>query len=322
MRRFAAMCACAIAVIACLGAARPAQAAYPDRNIDLIIPYGPGGGFDLYARAVAREMEAQLPKGVTIVPRNVPGAGSIKGIATMYRAPPDGYTIGIVDLPGAVQPVILGEHPPYDLDKVTWLGLVNIGVYSLVVGRNSHFQSIDALRHPDGRVPYISTTGSNDLAIAKIVAAALGLNVKYLTGYSGGPDAQLAIIRGESDAGLGMDVTIAKYLKSGDLKQLAWFQKRGARDTPAGVPTAADLGHPELTNLGLYRMFAAPPGLPPDVQQKLVGMVQAALHSPGLAAWSSAANFPLDLGTPDEARTLYVEQKAFLEKYKALLKPE
>ncbi len=322
MPRSRTVCACTIAVmIALVAASRPVHAAYPDHNIDLIIPYAPGGGFDLYARAVAKEMEGQLPKGITIVPRNIPGAGSIKGIATMYRAPPDGYTMGIVDLPGAVEPVIVGEHPPYDLDKVTWLGLVNIGVYSLVVGRDSHFQSIDSLRNPD-RVPYISTTGSNDFAMAKIVAAALQLKVKYLTGYSGGPAAQLAIIRGESDAGLGMDVTIAKYLQSGDLKQLAWFQKRGARDTPVGVPTADDLGHPELANLGLFRMFAAPPGLPPDVEKRLVTMVQAALHSPGLAAWSETSHFPLDLGSPDEAKVLYSEQKALLEKYQALLKPE
>lgn len=321
MPRLGVMCACAVAVTITLAAAsQPDHAAYPDHNIDLIVPYGPGGGFDLYARAVAKEMEAQLPKGITIVPRNIPGAGSIKGIATMYRAAPGGYTMGIIDLPGAVVPVINGEHPPYDLDKVTWLGLVNIGVYSLVVGRNSRFQTIDSLRHPQGRVPFISTTGSNDLAMAKIVAAALQLKVKYLTGYSGGPAAQLAIIRGESDAGLGMDVTIAKYLKSGDLKQLAWFQKRGAHDTPVDVPTADDLGHPELANLGLFRMFAAPPGLPPEVEKKLASMVQAALHSPGLAAWSKAADFPLDLGSPDEAKRLYSEQKAFLEKYQELLK--
>jgi tripartite-type tricarboxylate transporter receptor subunit TctC len=322
MARLAAACAFAISLLTVGAASAPAHAEYPDRNIDLIIPYGPGGGFDLYARAVAKEMEAQLPKGVTIVPRNVPGAASIKGIATMYRSPADGYTIGIVDLPGAVMPALVGEHPAYDLDKVTWLGLVNIGVYSLVVGKNSRFQTIDALRHPDGRPPFVSTTGSTDLAIAKIVASSLQLNVKYLTGYSGGPDAQLAIIRGESDAGLGMDVTIAKYLQSGDLKQLAWFQKRGGRDAPAGVPTADDLGHPELANLGLFRMFAAPPGLPPDVESKLVGAVQAALHSPGLASWSKAANFPLDLGSPAEAKTLYAEQKAFLEKYKELLKSD
>src|ERR1700685_1076379 len=82
--------------------AHAALADYPDRNIDLIIPYGPGGGFDLYARAVGRAMESYLLKGVKVIPRNVPGAGGAKGLATMYRAAPDGYTMGIIDLPGAV----------------------------------------------------------------------------------------------------------------------------------------------------------------------------------------------------------------------------
>ena len=299
-----------------------ALAEYPDRNIDLIIPYGPGGGFDLYARAVAKEMDAQLPKGLTVIPRNVPGAGSVKGITAMYRAAPDGYTMGIVDLPGAVEPAIVGEATAYDLDKVTWLGLVNIGVYSLVVGKNSRFQTLADFQKAHGQPAYIATTGSNDLAMAKIVAAALQLDVKYLSGYSGGPDTHLAIIRGEADAGLGMDVTIAKYLKSGDLRQLVWFQKRGARDTPKDVPSAEDVGHPELTNLGLYRMFAAPPGLPPAIQTKLTSIVQQALHSPQLAAWSEQTQFPLDVGSPARAEALYREQKDFLQKYRPLLKPE
>ena len=313
------------AVAALIGLAWPmpaAHAEYPDHNIDMIIPYGPGGGFDLYARAVAKEMDAQLPKGITVIPRNIPGAGSAKGISTMYRADPDGYTVGLIDLPGAVEPIIVGQQTAYDLDKVTWLGVVNIGVYSLVVGKTSRFQSLKAFRSPQGSPAFIATTGSNDLAMAKIVAATLHLDVKYLTGYSGGPDTHLAIIRGEADAGLGMDVTIAKYLKSGDLKQLVWFQKRGARDMPAGVPTADDVGHPELANLGLYRMFAAPPGLPAIVKAKLTSIVQAALHSPALAAWSQQAQFPLDIGSPDKAQELYVEQKNFLEKYKNFLVPQ
>jgi putative tricarboxylic transport membrane protein len=312
-----------VAVLIGLASSMPAaHAEYPDRNIDLIIPYGPGGGFDLYARAVAKEMDAQLPKGITVIPRNMPGAGSAKGISTMYRAEPDGYTMGIVDLPGTVEPVIVGEQTAYDLDKVTWLGLVNIGVYSLVVGKTSRFQSLKAFRSPQASPAFIATTGSNDLAMAKIVAATLHLDVKYLTGYSGGPDTHLAIIRGEADAGLGMDVTIAKYLKSGDLKQLVWFQNRGARDTPVGVATADDVGHPELANLGLFRMFAAPPGLSAAVRAKLTLIVQKALHSAQLAAWSQKAQFPLDIGSPDKAQELYVEQKKFLEKYKNFLVPQ
>ena len=80
---------CALAVLAFCGCPlTAAHAEYPERNIDLIIPYGPGGGFDLYARALAVAMDGQFPNGVKVIPRNLPGAGSIKGIATMYRAAP------------------------------------------------------------------------------------------------------------------------------------------------------------------------------------------------------------------------------------------
>jgi tripartite-type tricarboxylate transporter receptor subunit TctC len=312
-----------LAMLLCFAApTAPALAEYPDQNIDLIIPYGPGGGFDLYARAVARTMELHLPNRVKVIPRNLPGAGGTKGISTMYRAAPDGYTIGILALPGAVEPQIVGTQVPYDLDNITWLGVVNIGVYSLVVGKNAPFQSLDGLRNASGRLPYFATTGSNDLAMAKIVADALQLKAKFLTGYTGGPDTHLAIIRGEADAGLGMDVTIAKHIETGDFKQLVWFQKRGARGAPTGVPTADDIGHPELENLGLYRMLVAPPGLGDAVRRKLVESIQMALNDLELAKWSKATGFPLDPGTPEEAKTLYTKQKAFLTGYRNLLKPE
>ena len=158
---------CAAAALAIVALSPPARAQYPDKNIDLIVPYGPGGGFDIYARAVGKAMENHLPKNARVIVRNIPGAGSVNGIATMYRAAPDGYTMGIVDLPGAVAPQIMGEQLPYDLDKATWLGTVNIGVYSLVVGKKTAFSTLDAFQKPAGRPPFFATTGSNDLAMAQ-----------------------------------------------------------------------------------------------------------------------------------------------------------
>jgi tripartite-type tricarboxylate transporter receptor subunit TctC len=311
---------CAAAALAVIALSPAAYAQYPDKNIDLIVPYGPGGGFDLYARAVAKAMENHLPKHARVVVRNIPGAGSVNGIATMYRSAPDGYTMGIVDLPGAVAPQIMGEQLPYDLDKATWLGTVNIGVYSLVIGKKTAFPTLDAFQKPAGRIPYFATTGSNDLAMARIAAAVLGIKAQFLTSYTGGPATHLAIIRGEADAGLGIDVAIARHIASGDLRQLVWFAKKDARGTPAGVATADDVGHPELANLSLNRVFAAPPGLPQDVRTRLVDVVQKALKDPELAAWAGKTNFPLDVGTPEQTRKLYTDQRVFLTSYRNLLK--
>jgi tripartite-type tricarboxylate transporter receptor subunit TctC len=158
--------------------------------------------------------------------------------------------------------------------------------------------------------------------MARIASSVLGFKAQFLTSYSGGPATHLAIIRGEADAGLGIDVAIARHLKTGDLRQLVWFAKKGARGTPPGVTTADDVGHPELANLSLNRVFAAPPGLPDAVRVRLVDAVQKALNDPELTAWATKVNFPLDKRTPEETRRLYSEQRAFLTKYRHMLKAE
>jgi tripartite-type tricarboxylate transporter receptor subunit TctC len=288
----------------------PAAAAYPERHIDLIVPYAAGGGFDLYARAVGKAMERHL--GVSVVARNAPGAAGTRGIVAMFRAPADGYTFAIIDLPGGMQPQILGEPVQYDLDKVTWLGVVNIGTYSLVVGRSSPFQTLDKYLSGKPRVPFMATTGGNMLAAAKIAVTTLKAEARYLTGFQGGPDTHLAVMRGEADAAMGIDLTITRHIESGDLKRILWFQRSGARGGEPGVPTVDDIGHPELANLALYRLFAAPSGLPNDVRVKLRDAMQKALHDPELRKWSEATGSPLDPGTPEEAQRLYQEQKAFM----------
>src|SRR6266480_5361867 len=73
--------------------ASAAAGGFPARNIQFIIPYAPGGGFDVYVRVIAPVMEKYLPKKVSIVPVNVAGGGGAKGIGQLYRARPDGYTL-------------------------------------------------------------------------------------------------------------------------------------------------------------------------------------------------------------------------------------
>lgn len=309
----------AVAALAALVAANPARAGYPDRNIDMIVPYGPGGGFDTYARAVARFMDKFLPSGVKVIPRNVPGAGGKRGTATIYRAKPDGYTLGIVNLPGMAVPQILGEPAQYDLDKITWVGAVNIGVYALVVAGKSKYDSLADMQHAKRKV-FFGTAGGTDYFTARILASVLKINAKFLTGYKGGPAAQLAVVRGEADAAVAPDVTIRNRIRNGELKALLTLQDKSSKPLFANVPVAADVGHPELANLGLYRLFAAPPGMSDAVRTALIGYVQKALNDPALATWGEKHNFPVDPGSAAMTKKLYTEQKAFLMRYKALLK--
>ena len=70
---------------------------FPEKIITWIVTYPPGGGFDTYARAIAKRMPKYLPKKVQIVIKNSPGAGGRYGTNLLYRAKPDGYTIGILN---------------------------------------------------------------------------------------------------------------------------------------------------------------------------------------------------------------------------------
>lgn len=295
----------------------PAQS-FPERNIEVIIPYAPGGGFDVYARAVAQAMERHMPAGLRAIPRNMPGAGSRTGTATMYKAEPDGHTISLVSLPAAAEPHVLGEKVPYDLDRATWLGAIDTGIYALVVGRNAPYQTWEALRAA-GKPIFVATTGGTDLTNGKIVAEALKLDFKFLTAYKGAPEAMLAVTRAEADAGMGILNVIAGMAKAGDLKPLVVFQRAGPNLAYPSALNADTIGRPELGALGLYRAFAAPPGLPDAVRKSLIDLMQKALRDPTLAEWSTRTGNPIAPETAGEAAARYAEQKRFLQTYKHLL---
>ena len=274
----------------------------------------------IYARAVAKAMENHLPKNARVIVRNIPGAGSVNGIATMYRAAPDGYTMGIVDLPGAVAPQIMGEQLPYDLDKATWLGTVNIGVYSLVIGKKAAFPTLDGVSKAIRPGAVLCDHRQQRPCDGEDRGRVLGIKAQFLTSYTGGPATHLAIIRGEADAGLGIDVAIARHLASGDLRQLVWFAKKGARGTPPGVATADDVGHPELANLSSQPRVRR-------ATRPAAGRAHAARRCRSESAERPRAGgvgrqdqFPLDAGTPEQTRKLYTDQRVFLTSYRHLLK--
>lgn len=100
---------------------------YPSRTISFIIPFAPGGGFDVYVRVVAPVMEQHLPRMVSIAPLNIAAGGGARGIAQLYRAKPDGYSIGIFNIPGLF---ILQQQQgtaAFDLARVTWIGAIGKG---------------------------------------------------------------------------------------------------------------------------------------------------------------------------------------------------
>ena len=260
-----------------------AVAKYPEKTITFIIPYSPGGGFDTYVRALAPIMEKRL--GVTVVPKNMPGAGGRKGATFLYKSKPDGYRISIMNLPGKAIAAIQGKKGVgYDIRKFTWLGQIASDSYVIAVAGKSKIKSIADLKKL-GRVIKTAGTGkgATSYVVSQIAANILGLKVKLVTGYKGSSGMSIAVIRGDTDIAFFAYRSYSKFAKSGDLRAIAALDEKGA----------AMLGKPGLSKLRIHRLVAAPPGLPSGIKKTLEDALFASINDAGFKKWAKKARRPL-----------------------------
>ncbi|MEJ0024041.1 MAG: tripartite tricarboxylate transporter substrate-binding protein [Alphaproteobacteria bacterium] len=120
--------------------------AFPSKDITYIIPASAGGGFDVLSRFISEAMRRALPHRVNIVPLNVASGGGGKGVNQLFRARPDGYTIGILNIPG----IFVLQHiraVPYNFSDFAWIGTVTKGRrgYVIAVREQSDIRTYDDL---------------------------------------------------------------------------------------------------------------------------------------------------------------------------------
>jgi tripartite-type tricarboxylate transporter receptor subunit TctC len=299
----------------------PVQAFYQGRQVNLVVGYGPGGGYDLTARLVARHIGRFIPGHPTVAVQNMAGAGSLRAANWLYEAAPkDGGTIGLV---GSDIPMIglLGTNPgaQFDARKFTWLGSSSSfgnDAYVLIVRANAKAPTIAAARRKDGPPLVLGGTGegARDGDVPKILRDALGLNIKQVLGYPDSPSIFLAVERGEID-GRTFDFTSVKttrpaWLKPGNgFNVLVQFARETRHPELADVPTARELARDddgraliafaETPLLSMARPFAAPPGIPAEPAMALQEAFLAVHRDPQFLA--EAARMGLDISPIDAA---------------------
>lgn len=295
-------------------------AAWPENDVAFIIPDAPGGGFDSTVRALAPVLEKYLPEKVNVVPTNVVGGGGNRAAAQLYRAKPDGYNIGIFNIPGLFIAQQQGEAG-YDLAKFTWLGRVGQDIYALGVGANSPLKSIaDMKALAQTRPVKFTSTGAAGTAYAatQIATSLLGIKAQIITGYKGSSEYALAAIRGDGDAVITTMALLQRLRASGDLRILATFEPHGSIQ---GADDATTLQQPELARITLERLIAAPPGLPGAVKTALAAALGKALRDPQMVDWAKQAGINLAPETPDQAAATLADQAKFFTKWKSVLVP-
>jgi len=306
----------AVAVIL-TGLAQPALAQFPTRNIDFLIPFAPGGGFDRTVRLVAPFMEKNLPKKVEVLPKNLPGAGGQRAVATVYRAKPDGYTITIVNFPGIAMPSLLGEKVEYDMGRFRWVARIGGEDYMLGVSAKSPFKTIDDLRKAGRPLKALHTDfGSTSYAASAILGEALKITSTHITGYKGTNDYIVGVIRGDGDFAVAPVSTFKQFVEAGDIRPLLTAEEKSSMP---GVPTIAELGFPDLTGLAVDRYVLAPPNTPDEVVRILSDALGKAAADPQLIELAKKSGEPLSFLPAGQAQAAAEKSLAVYSKYKAVI---
>ena len=258
-----------------------ALAAYPDRPINVIVSYSPGGGTDLVARAIAPFMEKYLGNNARIVVLNKPGAGGAIGFAAIASAAPDGYTIGFINTPNVIT-IPIERESGYTIDKFDTLGNIvdDPGAFSVRTenpAKNLKDLAAAAKAKP-GEVTYGTTgVGSDDHLAALLFSRMAGVKLNHIP-MKGASDVKTGVIARQIDVA-SMNIGEAEQAIAGGapLRPLGVMAAKRSSIAPS-VPTFAEQGYNvEMSSL---RGLAAPKGLPAPIKQQLVKAIQHAANDP------------------------------------------
>uniref|UniRef100_UPI003F4939DA Bug family tripartite tricarboxylate transporter substrate binding protein n=1 Tax=Cupriavidus necator TaxID=106590 RepID=UPI003F4939DA len=260
-RRIISRCVALVGVLT-LGAlaAAPAQARYPERPVRLVIGFPPGGGGDLYGRALANELSRQM--GQTVVVENKPGAGGNIAAETVARATPDGYTL-LLAMSGNLgsAPAIRKDLSYRVPDDFVLISELVETPYSLMVSGTSGFKTIEdyVAQARKGNVTYASTgTGGAAQITMEMVKQQANLDILHVP-YKGSGPAVTDLIGGQVDSLFAPYTPLMGQIATGKLRVLATTATKRHPSMP-NVPTFKEVGI-DVTMTQWYGL-AAPAGTP------------------------------------------------------------
>ncbi|HYS18635.1 MAG TPA: tripartite tricarboxylate transporter substrate-binding protein [Candidatus Binatia bacterium] len=315
-----------------------AQSFFEGKTLRLIVGFAPGGGFDTYARVIARHMGRHIPGNPTIIVENMTGAGSLISANHLYRvAKPDGLTIGHFN-GGLFLGQVLGQPGiEFDARKFELIGAPIKEDSVCAMTKASGITSIEkwmAAKTPV-KLGGVAPGGTPD-ANARILKAALGLPIQLVSGYKGTAEIRLAASSGELGGACwsweSMRSTWRGALDSGEVVAVLQTSARTFPDL-AGVPLALSLAKTDearqLIKVGIQnaaafaRPLALPPGTPKDRVLVLRRAFQETLKDQAFLAEAEKAKLTLDPATAEELDKMVAEafalDAALLAKLKDVL---
>jgi tripartite-type tricarboxylate transporter receptor subunit TctC len=278
--------------VSALVRARPAQAAYPDRPIKIVVANTPGGPSDIIARIMAATMQEAM--GATVFVENKGGAGGNIGMGLVARADPDGYTILLSTSAYAVNPGLY-QTLPYDPFK-DFTAICELAVTphvfavkpDLGVATMKEFVAL-AKANPDKfnvSTPPIGTTPQLQVEVLKLREGLQGMATVVFTG---GGDALKALLSGTVQLSSGTLAPAHPHIKAGTIKGLALTGRTRWHDLP-DIPTMQEAGYPDFV-FDTYTALMAPAKTPPDIVARLQQVALDILRRPDIRAKLTESGF-------------------------------
>ena len=295
-----------------------AQSSYPNKPINLIVPYGAGGSADSRSRQLGQKMSLILKQPIVI--DNKPGAGGNIGTEAIVRAAPDGYTIGMGNFaPMAVNKTLFGNlryDPETDLTPII---LVEKGPLVLVVNPNSPYKTVQDIVVAAKAKPGVLTFSSGGIGGSHQLSAELfelnaGIQMIHVP-YKSGSAALTDLMAGNVDLMFDQMYSAVPSIKADKIRPLAITSKKRSPLLP-NVPSFVELGYPKVEVLN-WQGLIAPKGTPKAIIDKLNAAANEALKDPQLRELMLAQGNEIGGGSPAEFAALV---KSEASKWSAVVK--
>jgi len=292
---------------------------YRGKTITIIIPIGPGGAYDAYARLVSRHLGRKLPGNPTIIARNMPGGGGVTASNHLYNvAPQDGTTLAIITSSFANEQLFGNPQIRYDARKFLAIGRLLDTTSVLFFWHASPIRTLDDMLT---RPATMAISSVNEIPAYRLTAMNrfVGAQFKSIPGYPSARDYVMAVERGETDGGsstfIGLSQLFSGYLRERKLNILVQFALHRDPHMP-DVPTVLELAKDEdstqvfehlVSNDEIGRSLFTTPNLPPSRLALLRGAFEATLADPEFQAEAAQLKLPLAPKTGEEMQKIVAD---------------
>lgn len=293
------------------------------KPVTIIVGSAPGGGYDTFARIVARFVGAHLPGNPKFIVQNIPGGGQLRGLRAAMRSRPDGLTIGLLH-PRFVQRELAGvDVPDFDLKTVRVLGSPSsTPVPRIWCVRRSIATSWEEVKKLGRPVTNGGNAPGASFGLGPAFVEALGGPIKNVYGYGGTSEIMAGFDRGETEStDRCTDEHVPRlfpgWIKNKVVAPIFWWEKEPSKDWlgqlgVTSLPHIHDVVKPtedqrnvfDIANRLVYftRIFVTPPGVPDNIYESWRNAFEETTRDPGFLKAAETAGLEVGLGTAEDFR--------------------